>query len=158
MVQFLSNKNLFDEVIYMKEVALQMVNRRINSDWWKELIKYFLRVGDSLEIRCWKEESDEIQQASRYGNLTDDNYEVSIKGIVSEQFISELLSENPTDKSIYNKMTKYFTINVEREGIKFCSAHYGTEIYLIDVSDKDVSFFKNVMKAYTKDDFSISID
>jgi hypothetical protein len=142
----------------MKEVALQMVNRRINSDWWKELIKYFLRVGDSLEIRCWKEESDEIQQASRYGNLTDDNYEVSIKGIVSEQFISELLSENPTDKSIYNKMTKYFTINVEREGIKFCSAHYGTEIYLIDVSDKDVSFFKNVMKAYTKDDFSISID
>ncbi len=158
MVQFLSNKNLFDEVIYMKEVALQMVNRRINSDWWKELIKHFLRVGDSLEIRCWKEESDEIQQASRYGNLTDDNYEVSIKGIVSEQFISELLSENPTDKSIYNKMTKYFTINVEREGIKFCSAHYGTEIYLIDVSDKDVSFFKNVMKAYTKDDFSISID
>jgi hypothetical protein len=142
----------------MKEVALQMVNRRINSDWWKELIKHFLRVGDSLEIRCWKEESDEIQQASRYGNLTDDNYEVSIKGIVSEQFISELLSENPTDKSIYNKMTKYFTINVEREGIKFCSAHYGTEIYLIDVSDKDVSFFKNVMKAYTKDDFSISID
>lgn len=142
----------------MKEVALQMVNRRINSDWWKELIKYFLRVGDSLEIRCLKEESDEIQQASRYGNLTDDNYEVSIKGIVSEQFISELLSENPTDKSIYNKMTKYFTINVEREGIKFCSAHYGTEIYLIDVSDKDVSFFKNVMKAYTKDDFSISID
>ena len=158
MVQFLSNKNLFDEVIYMKEVALQMVNRRINSDWWKELIKHFLRVGDSLEIRCWKEESDEIQQASRYGNLTDDNYEVSIKGIVSEQFISELLSENPTDKSIYNKMTKYFTIIVEREGIKFCSAHYGTEIYLIDVSDKDVSFFKNVMKAYTKDDFSISID
>jgi hypothetical protein len=158
VVQFLSNKNLFDEVIYMKEVALQMVNRRINSDWWKELIKHFLRVGDSLEIRCWKEESDEIQQASRYGNLTDDNYEVSIKGIVSEQFISELLSENPTDKSIYNKMTKYFTINVEREGIKFCSAHYGTEIYLIDVSDKDVSFFKNVMKAYTKDDFSISID
>ena len=142
----------------MKEVSLQMVNRRIDSDWWKELIKYFLRVGDSLEIRCWKEESDEIQQASRYGNLTDDNYEVSIKGIVSEQFISELLSENPTDKSIYNKMTKYFTINVEREGIKFCSAHYGTEIYLIDVSDKDVSFFKNVMKAYTKDDFSISID
>ena len=39
-------------------------------------------------------------------------------------------------------MTKYFTINVEREGIKFCSAHYGTEIYLIDVSDKDVSFSK----------------
>ena len=142
----------------MKEVSLQMVNRHISSDWWKRLVKYFVKAGDSLEIRCWKEEFDEIQQASRYGNPTDDNYEVSIKGVVSDQFISELLSENPTDKSIYNKMTKYFTINVECEGTKFCSAHYGTEIYLIGASDEDIAFFKSVMKAYTEDDFSISIN
>ena len=31
-------------------------------------------------------------------------------------------------KAIYNKMTKYFTINVKSEQHKFCSAHYGTEI------------------------------
>ena len=141
----------------MREVSLQMIDRRISSDWWKKLVKYFVKVGDSLEIRCWKEESAEIQQASIYGNPNDDNYEVSIKGVVSEQFMSELLSENPTDKSIYNKMTKYFTINAEREGIKFCSAHYGTEIYLIGVSDDDITFFQNVMKEFSEEDFSIAI-
>ncbi len=142
----------------MREVSLQMIDRRISSDWWKKLVKYFVKAGDSLEIRCWKEEAAEIQQASIYGNPTDDNYEVSIKGVVSERFISELLSENPTDKSIYNKMTKYFTINAEREGRKFCSAHYGTEIYLIGVSDEDIAFFQDIMKGYTEEDFSIAID
>ncbi len=111
-----------------------------------------------MEIRCWKEEVAEIQQASIYGNPTEDNYEVSVKGVVSEELISELLSENPADKSLYNKMTKYFTINVEHEQRKFCSTHYGTEMYLIDVSDADVAFFKNVMNAYTEEDFSVHIE
>ncbi len=142
----------------MREVSLQMIDRRISSDWWKKLVRYFVKAGDILEIRCWKEEAAEIQQASVYGNPTDDNYEVSIKGVVSEQLISELLSENPSDKSIYNKITKYFTINVESEERKFCSAHYGTEIYLIGVSDDDITFFKDVMKEYTEEDFSIAID
>lgn len=62
------------------------------------------------------------------------------------------------NKSIYNKMTKYFTINVEREGRKFCGAHYGTEIYLIGVSDDDIAFYRNVMKTYTEEDFSMAID
>ncbi len=142
----------------MREISLQMIDHNISSLWWKELVKYFVQVGDKLEIRCWKEEVAEIQQASLYGNPTEDNYEVSFKGIVSEELISELLSENPTDKGIYNKMTKYFTINVEREQRKFCSAHYGTEMYLIGVSDDDTAFFKNAMKAYTEEEFSIVIN
>ncbi len=140
----------------MREISLQMIDNNISSAWWKELVKHFVQVGDNLEIRCWKEEAAEIQQASLYGDPTGADYEVSIKGIVSEEFISELLSENPTDKSIYNKMTKYFTINVRREQRKFCSAHYGTEMYLIGVSDDDVAFFQDVMKAYTEE-FSVHI-
>jgi hypothetical protein len=41
--------------------------------------------GDRLEIRCWKEETAEIQQAAFYGEPVEDHYEVSIKGIVSEE-------------------------------------------------------------------------
>lgn len=141
----------------MREISLQMIDHNISSFWWKELVKYFVQVGDKLEIRCWKEELAEIQQATSYGHPTEDNYEVSIKGIVSEGLISELLSENPADKSIYNKMTKYFTINVEREQLKFCSAHYGTEMYLIGVSDDNIAFFQDVMKEFTEEDFSIYI-
>lgn len=141
----------------MREISLQMIDHNISSFWWKELVKYFVQVGDKLEIRCWKEELAEIQQATSYGHPTEDNYEVSIKGIVSEGLISELLSENPADKSIYNKMTKYFTINVEREQLKFYSAHYGTEMYLIGVSDDNIAFFQDVMKEFTEEDFSIYI-
>ena len=142
----------------MKEISLQMLDRRISSNWWKNLVKHFVRVGDRLEISCWKEETVEIQQASLYGNLQNENYEVSIKCTVSNEFIGELLAENPTDKDIYNKMTKYFTINVENEHHKFCSAHYGTEIYLTDVSDDDIAFVQEVMKEFTEEDFSIRID
>ena len=142
----------------MREISLQMLDHNISSFWWKEIVKHFVQVGDKLEIRCWKEETAEIQQAAIYGNPTNENYETSIKGVVSEQFVSELMSENPTDKSVYNKMTKYFTINVEREGFKFCSAHYGTEMYLIGVSDDDSTFLQDVMKEYTEEDFSIMID
>ena len=140
----------------MREISFQMIDRNISSSWWKELVKHFIQVGDKLEIRCWKEESAEIQQAASYGNPTEDNYEVSVKGIVTEKLISELLSENPTDKSLYNKMTKYFTINAEHGQRKLCSAHYGTEMYFIGVSDSDIDFIKKVMEKYSQDDFSVN--
>ena len=142
----------------MSEISLQMIDHHISSCWWKEIVKYFVRIGDVLEIRCWKEETAEIQRALLYGKSVETNNEVSINGVVTESFLSELLSEDPKDKSIYNKMTKYFTINVDRDHRRFCSAHYGTEIYLTGVSDDDVAFFRNVMKTYTEEDFSIAID
>jgi len=142
----------------MGAISLDMINNRISSFWWKELVKHFVQVGDALEIRCWKEEIDEIQQASIYGNPMEDHYEISVKGIVSKELLTELLSESPTDKSMYNKMTKYFTINVEHEQRKFCSAHYGTEMYLTGVSDNDIEFFKHIMSVYSEEDFSIHIE
>lgn len=142
----------------MGMISLQMLDHSISSLWWKELVKHFIQVGDALEIRCWKEEIAEIQQASMYGNPTEDNYEISIKGVVSEELIAEVLSENPTDKSIYNKMTKYFTINVEHEQRRFCSAHYGTEMYIIGVTDDDIAFFQRTMEPYSEEDFSVYIE
>ena len=50
----------------MGEIRLQMIDSHISSHWWQELVKYFVNVGNSLEIRCWKEESEEIQQALQY--------------------------------------------------------------------------------------------
>lgn len=142
----------------MREISLQMIDRNTSSAWWKKLVRHFVHVGDSFEIRCWKEEAAEIQQASVYGDLTEDNHEISVKGIITEALVMELLSEAPTDKNIYNKMTKYFTINAEHGQFKFCSAHYGTEMYLMGVSDEDIAFFRDVMSEYTEEDFSIHID
>ena len=141
----------------MGVIGLQMIDKRTSSDWWKKLVEHFIKVGDAFEIRCWKEEVDEIRQASLYGNPTEDRNEVSVKGVVSEELLTELLSDEPSDKSIYNKMTKYFTINVENDKCFLCSAHYGTEMYLEKVSDADISFFESAIKQYD-DCFSVSVD
>ena len=141
----------------MGTIGLQMIDNKTSSQWWRKLIEHFIKVGDTFEIRCWKEELDETRKASLYGNPTEDRNEVSVKGVVTAELLAELLSEEPSDKSIYNKMTKYFTINVENDKCFFCSAHYGTEMYLEKVSDTDISFFESVVKQYD-DCFSVSVD
>ena len=49
----------------MGTIHLQVIDYSISSDWWKKLVGQFVCVGDELEIRCWKKEIFEIQQASR---------------------------------------------------------------------------------------------
>ena len=139
----------------MRQISLQMIDKSVSSHWWRKVVTHFLRVGDPLEIRCWKEEEEEVRQASKYGPPAAENYEVSVKGIVTAEFLEEILSDEPTDKSLYNKMTKYFTINLERGPLRFCSAHYGTEMYIEGASAEDISFFKRTLAPY-EDHFSVS--
>ena len=136
----------------MNYISVQMTDNTVSSSWWKKLVRHFVKAGDELEIRCWKEEADEIRAASRYGKPTEDKNEVSVRGIVTEEFLLELSDDEPTDKSIYNKMTKYFTINVKN----FCSAHYGTEIYIENLPEEDILFVEDVFSPF-EDKFSISI-
>lgn len=132
----------------MKRYNVQMIDGFVSSDWWKEIMEYFVKAGDTFEIRCWKEESSEIARASLYGDAITDKNEVSIKGIVTKELLEELLDKEPADKSLYNKMTKYFTINVKNSLCDICSAHYGTEMYLDITFDKDIEFFEKVMNQY----------
>ncbi len=141
----------------MSRIQVQMIDNQVSSDWWRKLIQHFVRTGDELEIRCWKEETAEIQQASLYGKSSEDRHEVSIKGTVTANLLAELLAEEPADKSIYNKMTKYFTINVKNVLCDFSSAHYGTEMYINGASKDDIAFFSKTMSQYGNC-FSISIE
>jgi len=129
----------------MGQIQMDMIDHSVSSKWWKKLIVHFIRPGDDLEIRCWEDELEEIKQASSYGTVEKDGYEVSIRGVVKAELLTELLLDSSTDKSIYNKMTKYFTINTQNDLYKFSSEHYGTEIYIDGVSDDDISFFRRVM-------------
>ena len=119
-------------------------------------MKHFVKIGNAFEIRCWKEEIAEIEIASLYGVAVDDKYEVSIKGSVTKELLNELLAEEPADKSIYNKMTKYFTIHVENDLCDIWSEHYGTEMVIDIISDADIEFFEKVMRQYSES-FSIRI-
>ena len=85
-----------------------------------------------------------------------DKCEVSIKGSVTKELLEKLLIEEPTDKSIYNKMTKYFTIHVENDLCNIWSEHYGTEMVIDVISDADIEFLEKVMSQYSES-FSIRI-
>lgn len=111
-------------------------------------MEHFVRVGDTFEIRCWREEVAEIEQASLYGTTIDSKYEVSIKGVMTNDLLKKLLTEEPTDKSIYNKMTKYFTIHVKNDLCDIWSEHYGTEMVIDIIADTDIEFFEEVMGQY----------
>ena len=140
----------------MGQIQMDMIDHSVSSKWWKKLIVHFIRPGDELEIRCWKDELAEIKQASSYGMIEKDGYEVSIRGIVTTELLTELLLDSPADKNIYNKMTKYFTINTQNGLYKFSSEHYGTEIYIDGVSDDDISFFSKII-GQDADCFSMNI-
>lgn len=140
----------------MKRFFVQMIDESISSNWWREIIEHFVRVGDTFEIRCWKEELSEIASAAFYGSAVDDENEVSIKGCVTEKLLEELLTDEPVDKSVYNKMTKYFTVNVKNSSCNISSEHYGTEMYIEITSDKDIAFFEQVMNQYPEG-FSVGI-
>ncbi len=140
----------------MKCIGVQMIDGKISSDWWKAVIKCFVKESGKLQIRCWNEELDEIKYASRYGTSHVEGYETCIDGVVCAEFLDELLnSAEPEDKTIYNKMTKYFTIRIANDENVFESSHYGTELYIVLSSEK-VNQFNEIMKPYT-DSFSISI-
>ncbi len=140
----------------MKCIAVQMIDLRISSDWWKAIIRCFIKENAKLQIRCWNEELSEIEQASRYGTPHVERNETCIDGVVCSDFLDELLnSAKPEDKTIYNKMTMYFTIIVSDGKNIFESAHYGTELYIVTLSE-NLNQFNEIMKPHI-DSFSISI-
>lgn len=119
-------------------------------------MRHFARAGDPFEIRCWREEISEIENASWYGVSAADSYEVSIKGVVTDGLLKEWLTEEPTDKTIYNKMTKCFTIHVENDLCKLWSEHYGTEMAIVVTAEKERVFLEQVMGQYPEA-FSVGI-
>lgn len=119
-------------------------------------MRHFARAGDPFEIRCWREEISAIENASWYGVSAADSYEVSIKGVVTDGLLKEWLTEEPTDKTIYNKMTKCFTIHVENDLCNLWSEHYGTEMAIVVTAEKERVFLEQVMGQYPEA-FSVGI-
>lgn len=139
----------------MKRIEIQMLDQTLDSKWWKQLIQLYVKEGEHFEIRCWNEEREQIIKAEHYGIISHEagtNYETPIKGSITKQLLKDLLlSDEPKDKSIYNKMTEYFSIFVEN---KLSSEHYGTELYLFNVSEHELELFHKIMSPF-QDKFNI---
>ncbi len=134
----------------MKRFSIQMVDFSTPNSWYKQILAHFVQPGDSFEIRCWKEEAAEIQLASRFGKGVEENAEVSVRGTVTGEFLKLLLVEEPTDKSVYNKMTCFFTLHAQNGRCDLWSEHYGTEMTLEVTTEADAAFFEREIGRYPK--------
>ena len=64
----------------MKQFCVQMIDESISSQWWKTIMKHFVKIGNEFEIRCWREEVAEIESASLYGVAVEDTVRVPGRG------------------------------------------------------------------------------
>lgn len=121
--------------------SIQLISRIDNNKWWKELFKHYVQKGKKFEIRCWDEEKESIVLISKFGTVekSKTTKEIIISGEITNDFIELILNEEmPKDQNIYNKMTQFFTINIDEA---YSSCHYGTEIYI----EEDEEFAKKIL-------------
>ena len=139
----------------MKIISIELTDYTIpysNPSWWQRLLELFLNPGMDFEIRCWREETAAIEAASQYGTISLEDctdYEVSIKGTVTESMIEMLLKQ--PDSSDPEILTPFFTINL---GQVFSSSHYGKESYFERPDQKIVLQLHEIFDPL-KDYFSI---
>ena len=121
--------------------SIQLISRIDNNKWWKDLFIHYASKGESFEIRCWDEETESIDLIKKFGTVqkSQTTKEIIVTGYITNELIDLIVKEDmPKDQSIYNKMTQFFTINIDKA---FSSCHYGTEIYI----DEDENFAKKIL-------------
>lgn len=121
--------------------SIQLISRIDNNKWWKNLFIHYASKGETFEIRCWDEEIDTINLIKKFGTVekSKTTKEIIITGYITNKFIDFIVKEEmPKEQNIYNKMTQFFTINIDKA---FSSCHYGTEIYI----DEDEEFAKKIL-------------
>ncbi|GEM_PF-6590403 len=114
-------------------------------NYWLHVVDYYLRKSDCVEIHCWNEETTTIEEIKsqfypeieirKEGNLT------IFYGKKTAAFVHYLCNRY-TNKA---RELKWFTVNLlKEEGIVFHSSHWGTEIFVPNVIEKEISFIKSV--------------
>ncbi|WP_400247618.1 hypothetical protein AB3U99_11175 [Niallia sp. JL1B1071] len=116
-----------------------------NYNYWLHVVDYFLRKSDCVEIHCWNEEKNIIEEIKSqfYPEIEirkEDNLTI-FHGKTTAAF-SHYLCNSKTNK---DGELKWFTVNLlKEESIVFHSSHWGTEIFVPDVIEKEISFIKSV--------------
>ena len=116
-----------------------------NYDYWVPLLEYFLAKTDIIEIHCWNEEIETIEEITslcieNIEIIKEDNLTI-FKGIKTSR-LSEYILHSKLNK---NSELKWFTVNLEVNQMSvFHSGHWGTEFYVPNVSNNDIAFIKSV--------------
>ena len=81
----------------MTDFFIQLIDSRLPSDWWREVMERFLEVGDPVELRLWPEESAELRLAAALGPVTAEGWERVARGTLTRELRTALLAAPPAD-------------------------------------------------------------
>lgn len=127
--------------------------------WWKDIASIFLIPGRKFILSCWEDEKALIDHALTYGNLMEKSPEVwtvEIEGRVTSALREEILqNQSIPSEDHYDHNCIYHGLRIEDA---FCSAHYGTEIYLTDLDEETFLKVKAILspiREYFTDDLKV---
>jgi hypothetical protein len=116
------------------------------NDYWVLLMNYFLTQSDTLEIHCWDEEEEVVEETksifkNSFETVIENNLTI-FKGNKTLDVVNHLLLNNV---DIEGKI-KWFSIFLSKNNITiFHSEHWGREFFAPNVNEKDIAFIKSVM-------------
>ncbi|MCK1997930.1 hypothetical protein MPH47_11935 [Psychrobacillus psychrodurans] len=120
------------------------------NDYWGPLMNYFLSQSDTIEIHCWNEEKEVVEEVksmlkASFETVNENNLTI-FKGNISLDVVNHLLSNNV---NIEGKI-KWFSIFLSKNATTiFHSEHWGMEFFAPNVNEKDIAFIKSVMPKET---------
>ncbi|WP_088015045.1 hypothetical protein [Gottfriedia acidiceleris] len=119
-----------------------------NYDYWDQLIKYFLQKSDTIEVHCWNEEIDTIEEIKKLNSFEiykEDNITVfkGMKNSILSMYLSKHHINNIGE-------FKWFTVNLKKGMVPvFHSGHWGTEFVVPNAIDEDIELIKSIIPAET---------
>ena len=117
-----------------------------NYDYWVPLMKYFIQKSDTIEIHCWNEEKEVIQETKAFfqddPELPEDMELTIFQGILTEDISHHLLYNHIAEM----ENIKWFSIFFSKgDTTMFHSEHWGTEFFAPNISEEEISFITSVM-------------
>ncbi|OPZ90073.1 MAG: hypothetical protein BWY74_02466 [Firmicutes bacterium ADurb.Bin419] len=121
-------------------------------DFWKAMIQKISQVATEFEIRCWKNEALAIEIGEKFGECVNnfETEEIVYQGKITVELISEILNNYLTEDG----RLKWFSIFFKKDKKTiFSSEHYGTEIIILGITEKEIDVIKDFSKKFKEVDY-----
>jgi hypothetical protein len=118
-----------------------------NYNYWVSLLSYYLKKADTIEIHCWNEEIETIEELDSLNLVMVNEENITIfKGKKTPDLSNYLLNNF---MNIFGEF-KWFTVNLDSgKDLVMHSGHWGTEFLIAHATEKDIQFIKSVVPPET---------
>lgn len=118
----------------------------VSYSFWKPLMNYILAMSDSLEIRCWNDEKEVINELKERF-LTELVYKVDRNETVYSGALTPKITEYLTSNFLGDEnQLKWFSLFFRRKGCFFFSSeHNGTEFVGYDLNPDQIEAIKRLI-------------